>query len=65
MAPASVRASPPDDAVGLAAGAVLGSGAGLADVLGTVAGDDTLMVVVSERAWGARVARRLSALAGL
>ena len=39
--------------------------AGLADVLGTVAGDDTLMVVVSERAGGAKVARRLSALAGL
>ena len=39
--------------------------AGVADILGTVAGDDTLMVVVSERVGGAKVARRLSALAGL
>jgi len=39
--------------------------AGLPDVLGTVAGDDTLMVVVSERVGGARVARRLGRLAGL
>ena len=39
--------------------------AGLADVLGTVAGDDTLMIVVSERVGGQRVARRLSVLAGL
>jgi transcriptional regulator of arginine metabolism len=39
--------------------------AGLPDVLGTVAGDDTLLVVVSERAGGKKVATRLSALAGL
>jgi transcriptional regulator of arginine metabolism len=39
--------------------------AGLVDVVGTVAGDDTLMVVVSERAGGAKVARRLRGLAGL
>jgi len=39
--------------------------AGLADVLGTVAGDDTLLLVVSERAGGARIARRMSRLAGL
>ena len=39
--------------------------AGLADVLGTVAGDDTVLVVATERAGGASVARRLSALAGL
>ena len=39
--------------------------AGLADVLGTVAGDDTLMVVASERVGGAKVARVLSDLAGL
>ncbi|MGH9190429.1 MAG: arginine repressor [Acidimicrobiales bacterium] len=39
--------------------------AGLADVLGTVAGDDTVLVVASERAGGEKVARRLSALAGL
>ena len=39
--------------------------AGLADVLGTVAGDDTVLVVATERAGGAVVARRLSALAGL
>jgi transcriptional regulator of arginine metabolism len=39
--------------------------AGLPDILGTVAGDDTLMVVVSERAGGGKVARRLGRLAGL
>ena len=38
---------------------------GLPDVLGTVAGDDTLIVVTSERAGGAAVARHLSDLAGL
>jgi len=39
--------------------------AGLDDVIGTVAGDDTIMVVASERAGGTKVAERLSALAGL
>ena len=39
--------------------------AGLPSVLGTVAGDDTLLVVVSERTGGEKVARRLSDLAGL
>ena len=39
--------------------------AGLAGVLGSVAGDDTLLLVVSERAGGEKVARKLSALAGL
>ena len=39
--------------------------AGLPDVLGTVAGDDTLLVVASERTGGAKVARKLSDLAGL
>ena len=39
--------------------------AGMSGVLGTVAGDDTLLVVVSERVGGEQVARRLSALAGL
>jgi transcriptional regulator of arginine metabolism len=39
--------------------------AGLADVLGSVAGDDTVLVVVSERVGGEPVARRLSELAGL
>lgn len=39
--------------------------AGLPDVLGTVAGDDTLIVVTSERAGGLAVARQLSDLAGL
>jgi transcriptional regulator of arginine metabolism len=39
--------------------------AGLDDVIGTVAGDDTIMVVASERVGGTKVARRLSALAGL
>jgi transcriptional regulator of arginine metabolism len=38
---------------------------GLAGVLGTVAGDDTLIVVTSERAGGATVARHLADLAGL
>ncbi|MDQ4097243.1 MAG: arginine repressor [Actinomycetota bacterium] len=39
--------------------------AGLPDILGTVAGDDTVLVVATERAGGERVARRLGALAGL
>jgi transcriptional regulator of arginine metabolism len=39
--------------------------AGLEGILGTVAGDDTLLVVASERAGGNQVARRLSGLAGL
>jgi transcriptional regulator of arginine metabolism len=38
---------------------------GLPEVLGTVAGDDTLIVVVSEDTGGATLARRLSDLAGL
>jgi transcriptional regulator of arginine metabolism len=37
--------------------------AGLPDVLGTVAGDDTLIVVASERAGGEQVAHRLSGFA--
>ncbi|MFN2606962.1 MAG: arginine repressor [Acidimicrobiales bacterium] len=39
--------------------------AGLASVLGTVAGDDTVLVVVSDRTGGETVATTLSALAGL
>jgi transcriptional regulator of arginine metabolism len=39
--------------------------AGMDGVLGTVAGDDTLLLVVSERIGGAKVARRISGLAGL
>ena len=39
--------------------------AGLSDIIGTVAGDDTILVVAAERAGGAKVARRLSRLAGL
>jgi len=39
--------------------------AGLPDVLGSVAGDDTVLVIVSERVGGEPVARRLSELAGL
>jgi len=39
--------------------------AGLADVLGSVAGDDTVLVVTSERVGGETVARKLSELAGL
>jgi transcriptional regulator of arginine metabolism len=39
--------------------------AGLSEIIGTVAGDDTIMVVAAERVGGAKVAKRLSALAGL
>lgn len=39
--------------------------AGLNDVIGTVAGDDTILVVASERATGEKVARRIRTLAGL
>lgn len=39
--------------------------AGLPDVLGTVAGDDTLILVCSEQVGGAKVAADLAALAGL
>jgi len=39
--------------------------AGLPDVLGTVAGDDTLILVCSEQAGGAKVAAELALLAGL
>jgi transcriptional regulator of arginine metabolism len=39
--------------------------AGLSDILGTVAGDDTLLVVAAERVGGAKVAKKLSSLANL
>ena len=39
--------------------------AGFADILGTIAGDDTVLVVATERAGGQAVARRLGELAGL
>lgn len=39
--------------------------AGVVDVLGTVAGDDTMLVVCSESAGGESVATRLAGLAGL
>ena len=39
--------------------------AALPDILGTVAGDDTLLVVASERIGGRKVAQQLSALANL
>jgi transcriptional regulator of arginine metabolism len=39
--------------------------AGLPDVLGTVAGDDTVLVIAAERTTGKAVARRISQLAGL
>lgn len=39
--------------------------ADLPEILGTVAGDDTLLVVADEKVGGAKVARNLSALAGL
>ena len=38
---------------------------GLPEILGTVAGDDTLIVVVTEEAGGKAVARQLADLAGL
>ncbi len=38
---------------------------GIDGVLGTVAGDDTIIVVASERVGGSKVAERLSVLAGL
>jgi transcriptional regulator of arginine metabolism len=39
--------------------------AGLPDVLGTVAGDDTLMVIASAKAGGGKVASMFTELAGL
>ena len=39
--------------------------AGLPEVVGTVAGDDTILVVATERIGGAKLARKLSELAGL
>jgi transcriptional regulator of arginine metabolism len=39
--------------------------AALAEIVGTVAGDDTIMVVATERVGGAKLARRLAGLAGL
>ena len=39
--------------------------AGLEDVLGTVAGDDTLMVIATEKAGGKKVAAMFTDLAGL
>jgi transcriptional regulator of arginine metabolism len=39
--------------------------AGLSDVLGTVAGDDTVLVVCAEHTEGTKVAAQLAALAGL
>jgi transcriptional regulator of arginine metabolism len=38
---------------------------GMADVVGTVAGDDTVLVVATERAGGPKVAKHISELAGL
>ncbi|HET7487765.1 MAG TPA: arginine repressor [Acidimicrobiales bacterium] len=39
--------------------------AGLEEIVGTVAGDDTVLVVAAEGTPGAEVARRLSGLAGI
>ena len=39
--------------------------AGIPDIVGTVAGDDTVLVVAAERVGGAKLARRLGQLAGL
>ena len=38
--------------------------AGLAEVLGTVAGDDTVVVIAAERVKGATLARKLARMAG-
>jgi transcriptional regulator of arginine metabolism len=39
--------------------------ASLPELVGTVAGDDTIMVVATERVGGSKLARRLGHLAGL
>jgi len=39
--------------------------ASLPDIVGTVAGDDTILVVAAERVGGAKLARRLATIAGL
>ena len=39
--------------------------ASLPEIIGTVAGDDTILVVASERVGGGRLARKLTNLAGL
>ncbi len=39
--------------------------AGLSEIIGTVAGDDTLLVVAADRVGGAKVAKKLSSLANL
>ncbi|MGH9125692.1 MAG: arginine repressor [Acidimicrobiales bacterium] len=39
--------------------------AGLTDVVGTVAGDDTILVVATEQVGGASLAKQLAGLAGL
>jgi transcriptional regulator of arginine metabolism len=39
--------------------------AAVTDIIGTVAGDDTILVVASERVGGAKLAKRLGGLAGL
>lgn len=39
--------------------------AALTEIIGTVAGDDTVLVVAAEKVGGATVAKRLAALAGL
>jgi transcriptional regulator of arginine metabolism len=38
--------------------------AGMAEVLGTVAGDDTVLVIAAERVKGATLARKLAGMAG-
>jgi transcriptional regulator of arginine metabolism len=39
--------------------------AAVKDILGTVAGDDTILVVAAEKTGGAALARRLAGIAGL
>ena len=54
--------TPPGSAHGVASAI---DRAGLADIIGTVAGDDTVIVIAAERVGGAVVAKQLSGLAGL
>jgi transcriptional regulator of arginine metabolism len=59
---ALVVVTTPPGAAQVVAGAV--DGAGLGGVLGTVAGDDTLLVVVDEKIGGWRIAKELERIGG-
>ncbi len=64
MTPRSVRPAPRQLA-GAPAAPRRVDRAGLSDVLGTVAGDDTLLVVAADGTAGSDLARELAGLAGL